>query len=147
MKDLIGNLFFYVVGAFILGMILTELTLTVLEFVPFFFAGLVFSMPIYGAVKQKGYLKHAVPVKKSFQFMKNSYRTNWKRNVTIYLVVGFIVINTYTQLVEQGITTLVFCMVSALISFAIWESSRFIARKMKKVSFISYGEAIKCAIL
>ncbi|WCK56978.1 hypothetical protein PP175_27700 (plasmid) [Aneurinibacillus sp. Ricciae_BoGa-3] len=53
MIAMVQKLFFYIVGILIIGLLFSGITSFILSYLPYLFAGLVLTLPIYGAVRKK----------------------------------------------------------------------------------------------
>lgn len=143
---MIKKLALYAIGAYILGIIFSGITLAIVEFVPYFVAGLVLTTPIYGLVRQRTEkTKHVdlglkVMKKGVFSMFKIS-----KKSITVYLVVAMVVYRAHTDIADMLIESVSTGVMTLIATFILWECTRFVVKKYKKVQFLSFGEAVKGA--
>jgi len=132
----------YVIGLLIIGSLLSAITNVVLDFVPYFMAGLTLTIPVYGAVRnktQKGVNLQSVALQ-----LKKFAKPN-RKSFTGYMILLIIVLNVYEKLGQVLVQSIEYCTCMVVVGFIIWETVRFICKKAKKAQFLSFGEAVKGA--
>ena len=136
----------YGLAVYILGLFFAGITRTLIDFVPYFVAGMIVTTPIYGAVRKhtgKGQRIKvgALQMKKVVGYLLNSGKTS----ITVVGVIVVALLNVHSELSGVLMDTGVIGAVTFVLTFAIWEVARIVAKKAKKVQFMSFGEALKGA--
>ncbi|PLS19637.1 hypothetical protein CVD28_04255 [Bacillus sp. M6-12] len=143
---MIKRLAVYGIGIYILGILFSGITLVIMDFVPYFVAGMVLTTPIYGVVRQrtgKGQ-KINFGMKKVGQGL-GKYMKPSKASISVYLVIAVVVSEIHGDLADMLIESAIIGVETLAVAFVLWEMTRFIAKKAKKVQFLSFGEAVKGA--
>lgn len=143
---MVKRLVMYAIMVYALGLLFSGITYLVLDFAPYFIVGMIVTTPIYGAVRKhtgKGQKIHT-GVKKAGKGFSILLKIN-KKSLTAYLVMFIVVYRTYEILAEILVESAVVGGIALAVTFATWELARFIAKKAKKVQFLSFGEAVKGA--
>lgn len=143
---MLKNLVIYGLLVYALGMFLAGITSTVIDFVPYFVAGMIVTTPVYGAVRKRtGKGKKinigALKMKNLFGYLLTSPKTS----IIVLGVIAVVFLNMHSELSEAFMDTGVIGAVTFVLTFATWEVARFVAKKTKKVQFVSFGEALKGA--
>jgi hypothetical protein len=138
---MIKNFVFYVLGLYITGMILSGITSAILEFVPYFMAGMTITAPIFGALRQKNNSKYSL--KTVILSMKKKMIKLNKKSLTIYFLIFIVTMNTYEQMGEVLVESLKWSVLAFIFTGLLWELVRFFIKKAKRNPFMSFGEAMK----
>lgn len=143
---MLKKIVFYCLGVYVLGMLFAGIAHAVIDFVPYFVAGMIVTTPVYGAVRKHTGKGHRInigmsQIKNAFGYLLNSPKTS----VTVVGVMLVVLLSIHSELSEVLMDTGMIGVVTFVLTFATWEVARFIAKRAKKVQFVSFGEAVKGA--
>lgn len=146
---MLKKLVLYGVGIYIVGLVFSGITYALLDFTPYFVAGMVLTVPYYGAYCKRA--KNAKHLRKHNSFVLHFQK--WlkkiidlnKNSITCYLILLVVVLNTYEYIGEVLGSVLKAGFISFILSFVLWEVTRFALKTFKKVQMMSYMEAVKGA--
>jgi hypothetical protein len=143
---MVKRLVMYAILVYALGLLFSGITYLVLDFAPYFVAGMIVTTPIYGAVRKHTGKGQRIQngVKKAGKGFTNLVKIN-KKSLTAYFVMFIVVYRTHDILAEILVESAVVGVTTLAVTFATWELARFTAKKAKKVQFLSFGEAVKGA--
>ncbi len=139
----------YVATIVVIGLLLSSFTRAVIEFVPFFCAGLVVMSPFYGIFRNiqnsKGVKSFATRgLKYFFGIIPRIFRMQ-KSSVGFYGTLAIVVFLLYQQIVMVAIRSAIMSVITMAGLAFVWELTRAIVRIAKKVEIMSFAEAVKAA--
>lgn len=135
----------YGVAVYVLGLVFSGITLVVVDWIPYVTAGMVLTLPLYGAIRQyTGKGKKIAFGIKGGRGLDRLFKPN-KLSLTFCLILLVVVHQTYKDLADMFVESAVMGISTLAITFVVWEITRFIVKKTKKAQFLSFGEAVKSA--
>lgn len=128
----------YIVGMFILAVLMSGIISFLLEYIPYIFLSIVLISPVYGAIRmQKNWSKGLASLFKGIRLRKVS--------LTFLLVGGIVILMLYKVIFMTLAVSLLISLGGASVIYLLWESVRFALKKWKEIEIVSFFHAIKSA--
>ena len=137
----ISSIFFYVLGLIIVGVAISSVSVYILEFIPYWIAGFISIMPLYGKVKESvqnvriGYSKI---VKTIFRKISSSSST--------MIVALTVIVSLRSSLLQILVRSVLMSVVGLSLVFIAWETTRLLLKVFKKVEIMSFKKAFISAL-
>lgn len=133
----------YTLAVAIVGVLFAGITHAIIEFVPYFFCGLLTVSPFYGLFRKVKGRTHGI--KYLIQFIPRFYALN-KSSIGFWCVLAIIVFSLREAIVLTFIKTIVLSIITMGVVFVVWETMRAVLRVTKNVEILSFIEALKQAL-
>lgn len=133
----------YTLAVIILGTAFSAITGAILQFVPYFFCGMLTVSPFYGLFRKVSQGKtHGVH--ELFSYCSRLFQLS-KGSVAVIGTVAVVVLTLRLKIAEVFLQTILYSTVTVVAMFLFWETARIIIKLTKNVEILSFVEAIKSA--
>lgn len=142
---MLKNLFYYVLGLFIVGAFIAYLTSFVLSYLPYVLTLFLLLTPIYGVVRhRRNWTQEYLGVKSWLKAFWSIFRFG-RSSVSFYLVLGIVIGFLHEEIVQLVIKTALAGILSIVTFMLVWEGARRLAYQ-RGIQMVSFAEAFKKAL-